>query len=352
MHRSLLALLVDPVSKTPLQLEEGQCEPGGTVVEGTLHGAEARSYPITKGIPRFVLNDDGDQRQTANSFGFKWQQRNSYSSAQMRAASQEWFVQRYGFGSIEALRSFFAGRRRILDAGCGSGFSTSLWMDGSWQDRGNAEWFGVELSTAIDMAQEQLGSLRGTHFIQSDLLQLPFRGHTFDTVLAEGVLHHTPSTERALRSLVAMLEPGGEIMFYVYRKKGPIREFTDDHIRSIVSSLEPQEAWRMLRPLTKLGQALSALRAQVEVPEDIPYLGIRAGRYDLQRLIYWHVMKLFWNEAFTFEENHHVNFDWYHPRYAHRHTEDEVRRWCETANLSMVRFDAQESGLTVRAVKR
>jgi hypothetical protein len=107
----------------------------------------------------------------------------------------------------------------------------------------------------------------------------------------------------------------------------------------------------MLRPLTKLAKALSELKAEVEVPEDIPYLGIRAGRYDVQRLIYWHIMKLYWRDTFTLEENNHVNFDWYHPKYAYRHTEEEVRRWCDESRLSITRFDTQESGYTVRAIK-
>jgi hypothetical protein len=62
-------------------------------------------------------------------------------------------------------------------------------------------------------------------------------------------------------------------------------------------------------------------------------------------------MKLFWNDAYRFEENHHINFDWYHPRYAHRQTEEEVRRWCAEANLRIIHFDAQESGYTVRAIR-
>ena len=107
----------------------------------------------------------------------------------------------------------------------------------------------------------------------------------------------------------------------------------------------------MLRPLTRLGQALSELKTDVEVPEDIPYLGIKAGRYDIQRLIYWHFAKLFWNEEFSFEENNHGNFDWYHPKYAHRQTEDEVRRWCDEAGLSIFHFNIQESGYTVRALR-
>jgi arsenite methyltransferase len=348
MHRALLDILVDPLSKSPLQVEVQRYGAGGVILEGTLHSPEGSSYAITNGIPRFVLAGDSGQRQTGDSFGFKWQQRDTYSSAQVRAVNQRWLVQRYGFEDVDEMRDFFGSRRRILDAGCGGGFSTSLWMVSSW---GGGAWIGVDISTAIDVARERLGTIDRTHFIQADILRLPFLAGTFDTIYAEGVLHHTPSTELALKSLVPFLEPGGQIMFYVYRKKGPIREFADDYIRDVVSPLEPGEAWAMLRSLTRLGQALAELHAEVEVPEDIPYLGIKAGRYDVQRLVYWHFAKLFWNEAFTFEENNHVNFDWYHPRYAHRQTEDEVRRWCAEAGLSIIHFDAQESGFTVRAVR-
>jgi len=101
-----------------------------------------------------------------------------------------------------------------------------------------------------------------------------------------------------------------------------------------------------------LGQALSSLNVEIDVPEDIPYLGIKAGRHDVQRLIYWNFAKLFWNEQWTFEENTHVNFDWYHPRYAHRQTDEDIRKWCQEIDLSIVHFDTQESGYTVRAIKR
>jgi len=350
MHSTLLELLVDPVSKTPLRVEARHCHADGQILEGTLCASETRRYPITNGIPRFVLTTDADQLQTSASFGFKWAQRQTYDSPQRRAIAQEWLVQRYSFRGVEPMRRWFSTRRRILDAGCGSGFSTSLWMDESWH--AETEWVGVDISGAIDVAQERLAALPGTHFVQADLLQLPFRDQAFDAIFSEGVLHHTPSLNRALQALVAVLEPGGELWFYVYRKKGAIREFTDDHIRHVVSSLEPHEAWEALRPLTKLGQALALLQTEVEVPEDIPYLGIKAGRYDVQRFLYWHVAKAFWNDALSFDENHHVNFDWYHPRYAHRYTEDDVRRACEGAGVAITYCHEEESGWTVRAVKR
>ena len=50
---------------------------------------------------------------------------------------------------------------------------------------------------------------------------------------------------------------------------------------------------------------------------------------------YWHFAKLYWNPAWSFEENVHVNFDWYRPHYAHRQTEEEVRQWCAEAELTI-----------------
>ena len=351
MHRSVLDILVDPVTKAPLRLEASGSTVDEKIIEGTLASADGRSYPITNGIPRFVLTDDAGQRQTEKSFGFKWKKTDTYDSPEMRAFAESWAPQRYGLETMDELRGFFSSRRRILDAGCGGGLSAALWVDQKWRDGGSAEWYGVDISAAIDVAQDRLGAVEGTHFIQADILQLPFKEGAFDTISSEGVLHHTPSTERAIKSLVPLLEPGGHFLFYVYRKKGPIREFTDDYIRQVISGLDPEEAWAELRPLTKLGQALAELHAEVDVPEDIPYLGIKAGRQDVQRLIYWNFAKMFWNESLSFEENNHINFDWYHPRYAHRQTEEQLRRWCQEAGLSIIYLDEQESGFTVRAVR-
>ncbi len=347
MRKELLKLLADPVSKSALTLETAM-ETAGDVLEGTLH-SKGNDYPVRNAIPRFVLTEDARQKQTEKSFGYKWSQQDTYDSPGVHDASRRWLVARYGFQNVNDMQAFFAKGRRILDAGCGSGFSASLWMDEGWRRGGHAEWVGADISSAIDVARSRLGTIGGTSFVQADLLQLPFKEKTFDLIFSEGVLHHTPSTEKAFRSLLTVLAPAGEILFYVYRKKGPIREFTDDYVRNFLATLPPEVAWERLKPLTKLGKSLASMHGQVRVEEDISDLGIKAGSYDIQRFVYWNFAKLFWNETFKFEENHHVNFDWYHPAYAHRHTEEEVRRWCEDAHLSIVHFDAQESGFTVRA---
>jgi arsenite methyltransferase len=349
VRSELTNILADPVDGGTLVLEETQ-RVGDDVVTGTLRGAGGREYAIAESIPRFVSVDDADQAQTQSSFAFKWNKRDSFGSTGMQKELHAWLLDRYGFASSDEMRAFFASRERTLDAGCGAGFATSAWMDDEWS-RSGAEWVGADISDAIDVARERLAAFGGTHFVQADVLHLPFRPQTFDVVFSEGVLHHTPSTEDAMKALVPLLRSGGELMVYVYRRKAPIREFTDDYVREQLAGLTPDEAWEALRPLTRLGQALAELEAEVEVPEDVPLLGIKAGRYDVQRLIYWNVAKLFWNPAMTFEENNHLNFDWYAPRYAWRHTEDEVRGWYVRAGLEITRFHTHEAGFTVRGVK-
>jgi arsenite methyltransferase len=354
MRRSLLEVLADPVTGSPLALAEdgGAGGPGGEIESGALRSPEGNTYPVAGGVPRFVLTEDEGQRQTEKSFGFKWGQRDAWYSPEVMEVSRPWFVARYGFGSAGEMEDYFASRGRVLDAGCGGGHASSLWMTRGWRRGGAAEWYGLDISEAVDVARERLGDIPGTHFVQGDILQPPFRKGSFGAILSEGVMHHTPSTERAVKSLAELLAPGGEFLFYVYRKKSPIREFADDYVRDRIAGMSPAEAWEALRPLTRLGQALAELKAEVEVAEDVPLLGIKAGRYDVQRLIYWHVAKLYWRDTLTFEENNHVNFDWYHPRYAWRHTEEEVRRWCAEAGLTVTHFDdTQESGFTVRATR-
>ena len=349
MKASLQRLLVDPIQRRRLRLESAESD-CGEILSGNLHAEDGTPYPIRNGIPRLVSTADTGQLQTAVTFGFKWKRRESYDSQASRAVVLAWSTEKYGFTSLEDWATYFSRRQRVLDLGCGSGFSSSLWLDSPFWT-GGGMWVGVDISEAIDVAWQRLQGVPNTHFIQADALQLPFPDESFDTISSEGVLHHTPSTRAALLSAARVLARGGEFHFYVYRKKGPIREFTDDYIRERIAPLSDEEAWDAMRTLTRLGQSLADLNATVDVPEDVPLLGIKAGRHDVQRLIYWHFAKLYWNNALSFEENVHVNFDWYRPQYAQRQTADQVRAWCDEAGLSIQRFHEQESGFAVRAIK-
>ncbi|HXN92755.1 MAG TPA: class I SAM-dependent methyltransferase [Candidatus Sulfotelmatobacter sp.] len=352
MKAALADMLVDPVDLSPFQLEV-VARAGEEIVDATLRSASGRTYAVDRGIPRFMTTQDEGQLQTMHSFGYKWRNESSYAWARQGGdggAYAAWLSEKYGFDSAAAWCRHFAGKR-FLDLGCGAGMASYFWLTSShWEPKG--PWVGVDISEAVDVAREQLGRVPNTHFVQADALNLPFSSGTFDAILSEGVLHHTPSTRMAIESAARVLAGGGELHFYVYRRKAPAREYMDDHVRERLRDLSDDEAWDAMRSLTLLARNLARLKAEVTVEEDVPLLGIKAGTQDVQRLIYWNFAKLYWNEAFDFEENVHVNFDWYRPVYAHRQSAEEVQAWCRDAGLEIVRMHEQESGYTVRAVKK
>jgi hypothetical protein len=138
-------------------------------------------------------------------------------------------------------------------------------------------------------------------------------------------------------------------MFYVYRKKGPIREFTDDYIRAHLQPLSQAERWKALEPLTRLGIALGELDAYVDIDQPVDILGIPRGRISIQRLFYWHVAKAFYRPELNLDEMNHINFDWFSPINAHRQTPEEVRHWCTQAGLRIEREIVEPAGITVIA---
>lgn len=103
--------------------------------------------------------------------------------------------------------------------------------------------------------------------------------------------------------------------------------------------------------LTELGRELTRLEGTIKLERGVPLLGIEPGEHEVQRLIYWHFLKAFWNDDFSERLNMLVNFDWYHPPYASRHTPDEVKGWCEEAGFEVEREDVSESGISVLAIR-
>ncbi|MBU2431826.1 MAG: class I SAM-dependent methyltransferase, partial [Proteobacteria bacterium] len=288
------------------------------------------------------------QTQTQSTFGHKWTRQAWWGmEGESARVMEKWLLPRYGWPDRKTYTDFMNTKRTILDAGCGLG-REALRMH---EANPKAQVIGLELSECVDEAVRHARNrgVANAFYIQADLTAPPLKHTSFDFIISEGVLHHTPDTRQAFQALVPLLAPGGEIEFYVYRKKAPLREYADDYIRNLIQDLPPDKAWEMMEPLTKLGKALFDLKTKIEVPEDVPVLGIKAGRYDIQRLIYYTMFKCYWNDRLSFDENVHINFDWYHPRYAWRHTEAEIRKWISDAGLTLVYENIEESGITVRA---
>ncbi len=291
-----------------------------------------------------------DQEQTRKAFSFKWSLQDTYESEAFQEASRQWLLERYCRGDAgEADRWLAGGRKIILDAGCGVGYSALLLFGERLKDH---DYLGVDISDAVDIARERFAQKGcGGDFLQMDILDLPIDDGSVDMIFSEGVLHHTDSTEKSLKFLARKLKKGGRFLFYVYAKKSVIREFTDDYIREYLRPLSDEEAWKELEPLTRLGVELGKLQVQVEVPEDIPCLGIKKGTMDLQRFFYWNICKMYYRPEFRFEEMNHINFDWFRPLCCHRQTPEEIRAWCGDAGLDIEHMNIQEAGITVVAVR-
>ena len=181
--------------------------------------------------------------------------------------------------------------------------------------------------------------------------KLPFRKNFFDFICSDQVLHHTKNTETSFKYLTKYLGKGGSISIYVYNKKGPMREFADDFIRERTTKMTEKDCVEFSKDMTYLGKSLAQLKKKIKITRDIPILKIKAGTYDVQRFLYWNFLKCFWAEDDNFERSVGVNFDWYYPKFAFRHSPDEVRRWFKDVNLRITHFQEIESGISVNGRK-
>ena len=119
-----------------------------------------------------------------------------------------------------------------------------------------------------------------------------------------------------------------------------------------MQKVSSEEKWKIAEKITKLGKRLSKLKINVEIPDDIPELNIKKGEIDIHRFIYWNFLKCFWNDELPFDENKIINFDWFVPQHAHRHTEEEIREWCQKNNIEIVWFYRERSGFSVRGIRK
>jgi SAM-dependent methyltransferase len=343
---------------------------GDHIVEGVLKSPDGRWFPILDGVPSFLTGalrpdlaefaeryglpekraDKGgtaavEQAMTRVTFSHKWRRFRKYGlEPEHEAFLFGWYCKKFGLPeSRDELIAFYARRRRILEVGPGSGFNTRFIAQ---HCRG--EVFAADVSDGAFTTFANTRDLRNCTVVQADLMDLPFADESFDLIIADGVLHHTPDARAAVNALYRKLAPGGQFFFYLYKKMGAARQFADAHIREHFVKLDPEDCYEACKALTDLGRELSKLNAKITLERPIPALGIPAGTHDVQRLVYYNFVKCFWNDAFDYDTNNMVNFDWYHPHTASQQDRDEVEQWLEALGTSNYKFnDANPNGLSV-----
>jgi len=336
MKARLANLLVCPNCRQGLSLEISN-QQGETIDAGIFRCARCvTQFPIRHGIPRFVSSE-----AYSSSFGFEWKRwRRTQFDTGSRNSSENAFR-----ASTGVAPETLAGKL-VLDAGCGSG----RYMD--VVARSGAEVVGVDLSLAVDIAQENLGSLPNCHFVQADLFHLPFPAETFDVFYSIGVLDFTPNTKQAFMQLVRELKPSGVAAIWVYPRQRLTETFRYfpgrvNEVLALDVNFRIPPRWAglvrsMATPLDWIMETSSRIERAftTRLPTRWLYWFCHAAipLYYLYRIPIFFPLRLVTKIAMDPDPEWRVldTFDWYSPRYQWKHTYPEVRSWFQEAGLEEV----------------
>lgn len=291
-------------------------------------------------VLRTGVSQHTNQQHTNEMFSEKWQKyEQSDEKNRLYQYQRDWYLKLYGFSTESALAVFLASKDVIFDAGCGLGYKAAWFA----QLAPHALVIGMDFSDAALQAAHTYRNLENLFFVQGDIAHTGLNHGSVAYTSCDQVIMHTEDPAATFAELARVTAgDGGEFACYFYAKKALPRELVDDYFRTACTKMASTELWAMSEQLTELGKRLSALDASFDCP-DIPALGIKGGRYDVQRFIYWNFLKCFWNADLGHATSVVTNFDWYSPSNARRFGEDEVHGIVSSNGLIESFFHAEEA---------
>jgi SAM-dependent methyltransferase/uncharacterized protein YbaR (Trm112 family) len=293
-------------------------------------------YPIVDAVPRLVRNAeheygvffDGHRKvilqsagrapvarrdpmifdpRSNDSFGLQW--------TNQAEGEKTWFKDDRSLRKQEFLHSLAVNQQDlrgalIFDAGCGNGRLTA--SVAAFDD----EIVGMDLSAGIERAQagkRHYAAKREhfVHFVQGNVMEPPLRPGSFDIIHSSGVLHHTPSVQRAFLSILRVLRPGGRIYVQLYRRREAWVGVPNALLRSVSSRLPPRLLYRICQVAVPLHTALVLLVAR-----------LRGEKSEIA--------------SASIGERALSLFDNFSPRYQYRYSPQEIRQMFEAAGLTEI----------------
>jgi 2-polyprenyl-3-methyl-5-hydroxy-6-metoxy-1,4-benzoquinol methylase/uncharacterized protein YbaR (Trm112 family) len=309
MHHIFPSLLACPVCKRDLKSEPATSSE--QIIEtGSLSCEQGHSFPVVRGIPRFVSSDG-----YASNFGFEWNLHNKTQlDSEASRESEATFIEKTGF-SPDGLRG-----KLVLDVGCGMGRFSDV------ASRWGATVVGIDLTSAVDAAYGNLKDRTNVHLAQANVFDLPFRDQTFDVIFSIGVLHHTPNTKAAFDQLPRLLKPGGTIAIWVYSTL--MGGWT--RVSNIYRHLTTRMPKRALYALCHVAIPLYNVN-KIPLIRGVSRIVLPVSNHPDPA---WRVLD---------------TFDWYSPTYQWKHGEGELRSWFQEHGL--VSIDALSFPTSMRGVR-
>lgn len=168
---------------------------------GSLISRRGYTYPIIRGIPRFVSEENyGDD------FGFQW---NMFPKTQLDSTTglniSESRLARCLRGNLQQLKG-----KKVLEAGSGAGRFTELLL------KYGAIVHSFDYSNAVEANARNNGDHKNLVLVQADIRHIPFPNSSYDYVICLGVLQHTPNPEESIKCLWEMVGQGGALVIDHY----------------------------------------------------------------------------------------------------------------------------------------
>ena len=120
--------------------------------------------------------------------------------------------------------------KTILDMGAGTGLISNLFA----QKYKQIQITGIDFSNSIHYAKDfaEQHKICNVNYIQENILDFN-TPDVYDLIICQGVLHHIPEYEKAVKQINRLLAPGGILVLGVYHPFGKIlKKYTEIDYRS------------------------------------------------------------------------------------------------------------------------